>query len=148
MDLLHAEMLARTLIDQYVPDYSFAWSYHKTVNGRCSYQMRTIYLSRPRTPLRTREAVEQTIMHEIAHAKHPGAGHGPIWQMQMRNFGYSSERCSSDVIDRSSISNWAANCPVCGKVSYMFRKPRQRKSCGRCSNGRFNTKYELIFNRL
>src|SRR6187402_311530 len=105
MDLFEAEVLAKELISQYVPRYRFAYNNLKTVNGQCNYTTRTINLSRHLTKLRTREAVTNTIMHEIAHAMHPRVQHGDAWKLQMRKFGLVPERCSSDKIDRSSISN-------------------------------------------
>jgi predicted SprT family Zn-dependent metalloprotease len=145
MNLGEAQVLAKEMINKYVPEYGFAWINHKRVNGRCSYRTKTIELSRPLTELRTKEAVRQTIMHEIAHAMWPKEGHRGMWRVQMRRFGYEPERCSSDDVDKSSISNWKALCVSCGKAYFMIRKPRQRKACGVCCNGKFNTKYELTY---
>jgi len=148
MELFDASILAKELISQYVPQYRFSWNSLKTKYGVCSYSNRTIYLSRHLTPLRTEAAVRQTIMHEIAHALTPGAGHGMLWKIQMQRFGYKPERCSSDVVDKSSISNWKATCPGCAKVVYMVRKPRVVKSCGKCGHGKFNRKYILEFKKI
>lgn len=148
MNLNDAEFLARTLIHQYVPHYRFGWMRAKQTNGRCNYRERTIYLSQPLTQLRTEDAVRTTIMHEIAHALSPVRGHGPVWQAQMRKFGLPTDRCSKDTVDTTSLANWRAVCKGCGKVTHMMRKPRNRKACGPCGNGRFTETYELTFRRI
>ena len=148
MNLFDAEILAKELISEHIPHYRFGWMNEKTVNGRCRYDSKTIVLSRPRTTLRTRDAVRNTIMHEIAHALTPEAGHGRAWKMQMIRFGLKPERCSSDAIDESRISNWRAVCKGCGKISYMIRKPRVDRSCGECSPKVYNEKYLLTYKRM
>jgi predicted SprT family Zn-dependent metalloprotease len=148
LNLFEAEVLAKQLISDYVPAYRFAWNSFKSVNGRCVYAERTIYLSRHLTEIRTEQAVKTTIMHEIAHAMHPGKGHGPVWKAQMRAFGLPDSRCSDDQPDRSSISNWRAQCRNCGKVSFFIRKPRVQRSCGKCSGTVYNPKYALNFVRI
>jgi len=145
MDLFDAEIMAKELISKYVPHYRFAFNNLKTVNGQCNYTTRTINLSRPLTKLRSREAVQNTIMHEIAHALTQGSKHGHAWQMQMLRFGLKPERCSSDKVDKSSISNWKAVCRFCRKESFFVRKPRVVRSCGDCGNKKFNEKYLLTY---
>jgi SprT protein len=148
MNLGEAEVLAKELMSLYVPKYRFRWMNEKTVNGRCFWDNNIIELSRPLTQLRTKAAVENTIMHEIAHALTPGDYHGAKWQNQMRKFGLKPERCSSDDVDRSSISNWEAVCKGCGKKFHMIRKPRLDKSCSACGGRKFNRKYLLMFYRI
>lgn len=148
MDLFEASILAKELIGTYLPHYKFAFDSKKNVNGSCHYNVRTIYLSRHLTQLRTKEAVTKTIYHEIAHGLTQGNGHGKLWQNQMRKFGYVPERCSSDVVDKSSISNWKAVCRYCGKTYYMVRSPRVKKCCGVCSKGKWDAKYTLTFKRM
>lgn len=148
MDLFEASILAKELIGTYIPHYRFSFDNKKNVNGSCYYKARTIYLSRHLTALRTKEAVTETLYHEIAHALTEGDHHGKRWQAQMRKFGYTPERCSTDEVDKSSISNWVAVCPGCAKVSYMIRAPRVVRSCGACSGGRYNKDYMLTFRRI
>jgi predicted SprT family Zn-dependent metalloprotease len=139
-----AEVLAKQLISEYCPDYSFAWMTRKRVNGYCNYRTKTISLSRPLTELRTYSAVRGTIMHEIAHAITPGSGHGRAWQIQMMKFGLPADRCSQDKIDQAAISNWKVVCKVHGTVGYFIRKPRVRRSCSTCSP-RFNSNHLLEY---
>lgn len=149
MDLFDAEILAKTLISEFVPLYSFSWDNSKKRFGCCYYTQRTITMSRHLTPLRTNKAVQQTIMHEIAHALHPGDGHGKLWKAQMRAFGLPDARCPSDDVDVSSIANWRAGCKACGKVYYMIRKPRIAKACSPCyRKDRKNKDSYLTFTRF
>jgi SprT protein len=147
MDLGEAEVLAKDLLNIYVPKYRFRWMNEKTVNGRCFWNTNIIELSRPLTQLRTKAAVENTIMHEIAHALTPGDHHGAKWQNQMRKFGLKPERCSSDDVDRSSISNWEAVCKGCKEKFHMIRKARQSKMCWACYK-KTGRKYILTFYRI
>lgn len=144
MDLFEAEILAKELMSQTIPHYYFSWNNLKTINGRCVYRTRTIELSRHLTTLRTIQAVTLTIKHEMAHALTQGDGHGRLWKSQMRAWGLPAERCSQDVVDKESISNWVAQCPGCGKLSYMIRKPRVVRSCGTCSKV-YDERYRLTF---
>lgn len=148
MDLFDAEILAKQLISDYVPDYHFEWGNYKRFRGMCDYSRRTIYLSRHITPLRTEEAVRGTIMHEIAHALTPGAGHGRAWKLQMIKFGLSPDRCSKDQVDTSALAGWKIFCKFCGHSGTFIRKPRVARSCGKCSPRKYNEKYKMELVKL
>jgi predicted SprT family Zn-dependent metalloprotease len=149
LDLFDAEILAKELISSNVPHYQFGWNSRKTVYGLCSYERKTIYLSRHLTKLATVDRITKIVMHEIAHAMHSGDGHGRKWKAQMRAFGLSPDRCVTiSDLDTRSISNWQAKCRGCGKVTYMIRKPRAQRSCGPCSGNAYSTKYELTYERI
>ncbi len=150
LSFYEVEILAKTLIAEFAPvGWQFGWMNEKTVNGRCYYNIKTIKLSRHLTPLRTPEAVRQTIMHEICHAlTGPGHGHDAVWKAKMRSFGLPADRCSQDTVDRSSISNWEGKCPGCGKVTHMIRKPRVDRSCGKCGGPKFNRNFMLTWRRI
>jgi predicted SprT family Zn-dependent metalloprotease len=144
MDLFDAEILAKTLISEWLPEYTFRWNNRKTIFGMCYWHLGIIELSKPLTQLRTNTEVMQTIMHEIAHGLTPGDRHGKLWQAQMRKFGLPAHRCTPDV-DRSSLANWKATCWSCGMQDFMYRKPRVSKACARCCNGTYNVKYKLVY---
>jgi len=84
MNLEDAEILANLLIEQYLPKlgWSFGWHNAKRTFGTCNYCTRKISLSKPLTAIQTEKHVEDTILHEIAHALTPGSGHGPEWKRQ------------------------------------------------------------------
>lgn len=62
--------------------------------GYCDYSKKSIQLSRPLLRALTVEQVRQTALHEIAHAKTPGAGHGRRWAAHARAIGYVGKRCA------------------------------------------------------
>lgn len=145
MNLFDASILAKQLISDYVPMYTFKWNNYKNTFGLCDYRTKTIFISRPLTQLCDDETVRNTIMHEIAHAMHPRAGHGRAWQMQMIRFGLEPSRLCNAEIDKSSIANWEAKCSYCTRVVHMIRKPRVKRSCKNCSNGVYTEKFRLNF---
>lgn len=139
------EILAKTLIREFAPyGWRMGWNNRKTAYGVCVYKTQTIELSRHLIPICTPEQIRKVIMHEIAHSLTQGAGHGRAWKAQMRAFGLTPNRCESFVKDKEAIANWRATCWNCGKKSYMYRKPRADKSCGKCCS-RYNDKYKLTF---
>lgn len=69
--------------------------------GLCNHSQRTISLSRKFVSAATEAEVEQTLLHEIAHALLPArnahgktTGHGPEWRRMAYAIGYRGERTS------------------------------------------------------
>lgn len=94
--------------------WTFKWDRAKSRNGRCDYNRRVISLSFPLTSQREEAAVRNTIIHEIAHALTPGAGHGEVWRRKFIQMGGDGKRRSGD---RVSIEyKWTALCAVSGKT--------------------------------
>lgn len=91
MNLQAAENLARQLIVQHVPGWSFAWHNKRRSFGTCHYRRATIYLSRVLTETEPEEQVRDTILHEIAHAMTPGHKHGFVWKMKCCQIGCSGQ---------------------------------------------------------
>lgn len=90
MDLFEAQILAEEYISQYLGDsgWSFGWSRQKKAFGKCHYGYKKIYLSRILTAIESEESVENTILHEIAHAIAGfEAGHGEEWKRAARSIG-------------------------------------------------------------
>lgn len=95
MDINKAENLANTLIRTHLDaSWHFRWNTRKSAFGLCHYGRRSIELSRVLTEFETEEAVEQTILHEIAHAiSGPGTGHGAVWKANARKLGVKKPAC-------------------------------------------------------
>jgi predicted SprT family Zn-dependent metalloprotease len=95
MNLEDAKILAELYIEQHLSKqnygatkpWTFAWIDHKTTYGMCHYRKREIQLSRVLTEVVSEAEVEDTILHEIAHALTPGCGHGRMWKMMARALG-------------------------------------------------------------
>lgn len=95
MDLNNAAMHARNMMELYQLDgWSFAFDNAKRRCGQCSHKRKRITLSRYYVELNDAAEVHETILHEIAHALTPGAGHGPKWRAMARKIGAKPQRCA------------------------------------------------------
>lgn len=108
----YAENLAKSLIREHLGVlFRFKWNNRKSSFGLCDYTNRTIQLSRIMTANQCKEQIRDTILHEIAHALTPGAGHGPAWKRKARELGCvprSTGRVSAPGRERlNSIAPWA-----------------------------------------
>ena len=119
--------------------------------GLCSYNDRTIFLSRFLVKLNTPERVMKTILHEIAHALlGPGHGHDNEWKKLCVKIGGDGVRCYTEantVTPKNFLRKYAYVCTNCGREthkSYILRQPR---ACGRCCEvhnfGSFSSKFIL-----
>ncbi len=72
MEPKHAKKLAVYLIKLYLGSaWKFKWSESNKWYGYCDYDQKTIRLSKPLVKEETRAHVQDTILHEIAHALAP-----------------------------------------------------------------------------
>ena len=116
--------------------------------GLCSYTTRTITYHSGLLSAASFAHVFKTIAHEVAHAARPLDGHGKNWKLLCRALGGTGERCSSDREEliasgvRLRRGAYVATCPGCGREHEMFRRPRNEKSCGKCSSV-FDRRYLL-----
>lgn len=60
--------------------------------GLCDYTHKTIQLSRPLLHTFDAEQLRQIALHEVAHAKTKGRGHGPEWKAYAKSIGYTGKR--------------------------------------------------------
>ena len=144
------EILAKDLMQQHgLIGWRFGWNSKRSSFGTCKYRPKVIELSKLLTPLRPKDEVINTILHEIAHAL-VGIGHhhDEVWRRKFVSLGGDGKRCSSlDNVDKSQIggNNWVAIC-VNGHVHVKFRQPTRTASCGQCSS-RFDKRYILTYER-
>lgn len=94
--------------------------------GSCNYAKKTISISSYWLPALSEYEFNQTILHEIAHALTPGAGHGPDWFKAAKKIG-----CKGDVKLPLSKSTIIKIDPFIvypktprGNISIKFGKPR------------------------
>lgn len=143
MNYTEAIALAHELMDKHglprgLGGWRIAFNQRKTAFGMCNYQRRAIFLSAPLTAHATREQVEQTLAHEIAHALTPRAGHGPVWRAKMREMGYRPDRCGEASAEQTQMLQETAKyvmvCSVTEKVmAYRHRRTNTAWAC-RCHN--------------
>lgn len=133
MELDAARDRALTLMRQHgLSDWHFRFDRARRRLGSCHYGQRTLTLSEPLTLLNDAAVIEDTLLHEIAHALTPGAGHGPRWRSVARQLGATPRACvsaSSVVVPRA---RYALVCDGCGARLPRYRRPRARLVCRPC----------------
>lgn len=81
MNLKQAEIMAKVLMKEHGLDYwSFKFNRRKRFLGLCSYNRKTIELSKSYVENNNEELVKDTILHEIAHALTRCTGHDWRWK--------------------------------------------------------------------
>jgi predicted SprT family Zn-dependent metalloprotease len=105
--------------------------------GQCNYTTKTISLSRALTESTTRERVENTVLHEIAHALvGRKAGHGPVWQAAHRRIGGTGRRTGQATTEqREAVPyRWIGTCAR-GHEYKRHKLLKKVKDHGRCAYG-------------
>jgi len=118
MNLNEAEKLAIYLMRAWgirQTGWKFKYDGAKRRFGSCHYGTKTITLSRHLTQLNSRDEVEDTILHEIAHALAPGDHHGQAWKAACIKVGAKPVRCYENDV-ASPEPNYHGICPACGQV--------------------------------
>ena len=107
--------------------------------GVCKHSKKQIGLTLDYALKTSPADLEQTIIHEIAHALTPWAHHGPAWKAKMRELGKDPERCHSCTWTKPEA--WII-CTLCKKESGHTLKQLKRyrfeenavmsHKCGQC----------------
>lgn len=131
-----ARELARRLMAEHgVGDWDFAFDRARRRLGSCHPGRRRITLSGPLTDLNDEATVRDTLLHEIAHALTPGAGHGPAWRAACRRLGARPERCVPPSQVHLPPAPWALVCDRCGAQYLRYRRHRATFLCRHCRAG-------------
>lgn len=136
MNTTQTQQLAVSLMSKHgLEGWEFRYSRARRALGTCDYRTKTISLSRSFVEKNTDEQVLDTILHEIAHALTPGAGHGWQWRVKCMELGcrpvpYAT--ANEVVVDWK----WETVCTTCGNVtgkSFGKRRSlsRRRSNCCR-----------------
>lgn len=106
--------------------------------GCCYHHSRTISLSRVLLRDYPPGAVDDVILHEIAHAL-VGAkrGHDQVWKATASRIGANPRASLSGELPTPEAP-WIGTCPRCGAERRLYRAPRRVVACGACS-GTFDT---------
>ena len=133
MELAQARHLAIELMRRHgVGDWGFRFDHARRRLGCCHYGSRTISLSRPLTLLNPEATVRDTLLHEIAHALTPGAGHGPAWRLRAATLGARPRACADAGEVTLPPAPYALVCDGCGARLARYRRPRRRYVCRAC----------------
>jgi len=93
--------------------------------GQCRYPTRQIGLTYSYVQLNEWEHIEQTLLHECAHALvGPGNGHGPVWKRQARAIGVKRPSSSQSNV-KLPAGNITIVCAKCGPVGTCMRMPKR-----------------------
>lgn len=118
--------------------------------GVCKHQEKVIGLSAHLVRLNDEAKVENTVLHEIAHALvGRGRGHGPIWKAKALEVGCDGKtHYGYDVIEPELPIH--GTCPN-GHTSGRYRMPRGPVACGRCcrerNGGRYSEEFHYTWSR-
>jgi predicted SprT family Zn-dependent metalloprotease len=110
--------------------------------GQCRYRAQEIGITEPYALKASPADLEQTIIHEIAHALTPGAHHGKIWKAKMVELGADPKRCHS--CTWTAPETWIV-CTLCNKENPVTKRDLKKyriedrvitsHSCGSCGRG-------------
>lgn len=155
MTINQAITLAKKLLSKHIElkGWTVTINYRKRAFGVCNYRKNQIELSSHLIPVMTNEAIEDTIIHEIAHALTKGHGHDRVWKAKCIELGGNGQRLGG--VDKyqggaegrdlalQKLAKYTLTCPECGAKYHLNRKPNSARSCGK--HGRkFNPLYKLV----
>lgn len=88
-----AESLAKELLAAHgLSEWRVVVSADLRASGQCNYTRKVISLKLARIVGGDRDALRNTILHEVAHAlAGPAAKHGPVWRATARAIGCNAE---------------------------------------------------------
>jgi len=147
-----AAMQYHGLIDN---GWTAKWGKGVRTLGMCRYRRKEIAISKRYALHSSLEAIEDTILHEIAHAldfrKYGYSNHhGPKWQQIAKSIGCSGKRCKdSKQVKVGKILTHVYKCPNCGDKISTLRKIRVETACGPCCDrhnyGQYSDNFKLIY---
>ncbi len=133
------ESLANRLVSSFqdsgklATGWGFGFDLATSRAGVCRYAERRIDLSVSYCLAATRAEIEDTVLHEIAHAiVGPRHNHDAVWKAKAREIGCAGERCHRV---QHSAPRWVGECG-CGQQWYrqvLQRRIMRNRACGKCN---------------
>jgi len=133
--------LNQKYFDGKLPDARIEWSTRMVHAGKCEDKQRLIRLGVAYHKHYPDDIID-TLKHEMIHLIHPN--HGKGFKSEAQRIGAS--RYSRMYPGMLKAMKYLYECPECGE-QYPSRKMLRNRSCGKCSPGRYNSKYKLKFVR-
>ena len=117
-----------------LPDgWTFGFDLATSRAGVCRYVEQRIDLSVSYCLAATRAEVQDTVLHEIAHAiVGPRHNHDAVWKRKAREIGCAGERCHRV---QHSAPRWVGECG-CGQQWYrqiLQRRIMRNRACTKCN---------------
>jgi predicted SprT family Zn-dependent metalloprotease len=122
--------LARALLDRHgLADWAFAFDNAKRRGGACDFRRRRITVAAGFAAVADAAEVEDTLLHEIAHALvGPRHHHDAVWRAKARAIGCSGRRCHAVAFSEPGLVASCANgCFAVGR-----HRRRRGMRCRRC----------------
>ena len=142
MKIYEAKKLAYKLMSKHgLFDWHLRISSMKRTLGLCNYRKQELSLSRLYVEASPVEAIEQTILHEIAHVLvGPRVkAHGYEWKRIARSIGVKNPSHATRTCDehRQKLAdvrqnrgpNYVVNCPTCGVIATSQRMGKKMRTC-------------------
>ena len=150
MDVINGEALALLHMEEhglFDECWHFDFEDCKRSLGRCHYYKKKITLSKWYVELNTEADVEDTILHEIAHALswirygREGKGHGKLWKKICREIGATPKRLHKGILKYPDNHYKYVDACACGTTYKRHRISKGRKyRCPKCREPLFNSK--------
>jgi len=102
----------------------------KNIAGECSYEKKTIYISRHVIPLNSEKVICNLILHEIAHALMPESNHDVAWKRVFISIGGDGEEKFKGKMPEGK---YKYVCPTCNKVASWHKELKRNMFCLPCS---------------
>ena len=138
MELNVVQMLAEKLLSKHglhEKGWRFSFDRAKSRAGSCKFLKRNITLAKKYAEQENLKEIENTILHEIAHALvGPQHGHRQIWKQKALEIGCNAERCHHVVFSKPQYKLTCKNrCfeVFRYRVNHSFLKSR---ICSKCKN--------------
>jgi predicted SprT family Zn-dependent metalloprotease len=128
--------MARAAMNYYgLTDWSFSYDHAKRRMGACHFSKKMITLSKHYVTRNDFANIEDTILHEIAHAldhkKRGTSDHGPKWKAIARQIGCKAARCGSAEMPKGRFKY---QCPNCKMKIHKHRRLKHQNVCLKCCN--------------
>lgn len=156
MNVTEAETLALLHMEEHgiLDKFKFFFENCKRSLGRCHYDGKKITLSKWYVELNEEKDVEDTILHEIAHALSflkygkKGTGHGVFWKQMCRKIGAKPNRIHQGVIEYPNNHYKYVDTCACKTTFKRHRLSDFRTyRCPKCLQNLFVEKKDIVIYR-
>ena len=132
MKIQDCSELAHQLMAQHgLSGWSLKYDESKRRFGQCRMRDQVISLSWRLVDLNDEPTVQDTILHEIAHALCPKEHHNWKWQAKLLEIGGDGKRCYDLTDTIVPKAKYKTTCPECGHEGESNKI--RNCSCGHCS---------------
>ena len=116
----------------------------KNILGYCSFNRKEIVISLDYLLANDNYELEQTVLHEIAHALvgQPHRHNNRVFKDRCNDVGLQPHKNINNPFPTRQAKEYTGTCPVCG-TEYNYNR-RMRISCGKCSKV-YDDKYKIIW---